>query len=356
MYSLRQKSSKTARRLKAKAILHYQRGETCLNRAQLGQAQDHLEKALKAYWLASDSPGTALCLLKLGRVLELTGHYSQAAETYHESFIQYLHLNDNPGIARSKAFLGNAAWAQGDYSKALKLLEESLLYFKGSGDIQGQAWVHDLMGNLHLAMGKEQVAETYHRTAFAMAREIGENVEARAWNDYHLAAIELHRRRIFSALEGFLSALKHFTRMGDVLGEVATLIHLGEIACDQKDYAGAESFLLKAVRLVLPTQCKPLLADALTCLARLLKGQGEGRKAIGVLMVVLSHPTCRQQTKDRMVSLAESLETYFSPREIESGFRWAKEFTLEEMASAWLAAISSKPRKKGSAQKLYRAS
>jgi tetratricopeptide (TPR) repeat protein len=326
-------------------VRFYQGGEARLVQAKLGTAKDYFSKALKAFRELSDNTGAALCLLKLGRVLELLGEYDKALETYKESRDIFTQLNDHLGVARSKAFLGNAAWAKGDYTSAKTLLEDAQNYFKEVDDVPCQAWISDLMGNLLLAEGRDLEAESRYRAAFAMAQKIGESPEGRAWNEYHLAAIKFFRREYRSAREDFLNALKIFTEIKDVLGQAATLIHLSEIACEEKEFAAAEKYIVKSIKLVIPTQCKPLLADALTGLARLLKAKGEDRKAIGILMFALSHPTCRQQTKDRMVSLSESLEVNFSKQEIESGFSWAKDFTIEEMASSWLKAISSKPKK-----------
>jgi tetratricopeptide (TPR) repeat protein len=326
-------------------VRFYQGGEARLVQARLVSAEDYFSKALKVFRKVSDNTGTALCLLKLGRVLELLGEYDKALEIYKESRAFYTQLNDHLGIARSKAFLGNVAWAKGDYASAKTLLEDAQKYFKEVGDVPCQAWMNDLMGNLLLAEGRDMEAESCYQTAFAMARALGESPEGLAWNEYHLAAIKLFRRDYGSARNGFLNALKIFIEMKDVLGQVATFIHLCEIDCEERDFTAAEKYIVKSIKMVIPTQCKPLLADALTGLARLLKAKGEDRKAIGILMFALSHPTCRQQTKDRMVSLSESLEANFSKQEIERGFSWAKDFTIEEMASSWLKAISSKSKK-----------
>jgi len=327
-------------------VRFYQGGEARLVQAQLGPAGDFFTKALKAFRETLDNAGTADCLLKLGRVLELLGEYEKALEHYKESRTLYIELSDHLGIARSKAFLGNVAWAKGDYASAKALLEDAQKYFNETRELSCQAWVNDLIGNLLLAEGRDVEAEGCYQAAFAMVREMGENPEGMAWNQYHLAAIQLFRCHYGSAREGFWGALKMFTEMKDVLGQAATQIHLGEIACEEKDFLAAEKHIVKSINLVIPTQCKPLLADALTGLARLLKARGEDRKAIGVLMFALSHPTCRQQTKDRMVSLLKSLEADFSKQEIEKGFHWAKDFTIEEMASSWLKAVSSKPKTK----------
>jgi tetratricopeptide (TPR) repeat protein len=347
LFDLTTKSAKTTKTLKR----FYEQGENFLVKADLKSAQKSFESALKACQTASDSAGTSLCLLKLGRVWELLGEYDRAREIYQESLDLAAQLKDNQGVARGQAFLGNVAWAKGDYPKASKLLEEALSHFKAAENLPGQAWINDLMGNLYLAQGMDQEAETYHRAAYAIALQIGENPEGQAWNEFHLAAIELFRARLDNAREGFEKALKFFKSRGDILGQVASLIHLGEIACDQKKLMEAEKYILQSLRLVIPTQCKPLLADSLTGLARLLKLRRESQKAIGILMFALSHPTCRQQTKDSMASLAQSLEANFTQEEIKNGFRWAKELTMEELATTWLAALSPKPPTKRSSRK-----
>ena len=327
-------------------VSFYQGGEARLVQAKLVSAEVYFDKALKAFRKVSDNAGIAVCLLELGRVLELLGKYDEALEAYKESRALYTELNDKSGVARSQAFLGNVAWAIGDYASARKLLEDAHFYFNAIRDLREQAWVNDLMGNLLLAEGKDLEAESCYHAAFAMFLEVGVKPDELPWNEYHLSAVKLFRRHYDSAREGFLKTLKLFTDRNDVIGQVATMIHLGEIACEQKDFKAGEKYIVKSVKMVIPTQCKQLIADALTVLARLFKARGEDRKAIGVLMFALSHPTCRQQTKDRMVSLSESLGANFSKQDIESGFSWAKDFTMEEMAASWIKAISFKSKTK----------
>ena len=328
--------------LRKKAEDHFRKGESFFLSTQFERAKDFFEIALKAYWESGDHSGTAQCLRQLGRVLELMGNYAKAHTAVQESGMLFLLLNDKTGTARCKASLGSIGWARGHYEEASKLLGEALSLFKETNDVPGQAWVQDLMGNLHLAQGKDQEAERCHLLAFSLVESLGLTLENKAWNHYHLGALALFRKDWAQARDLFLEANDLFLRLKDDLGQVAALIHLGEIASAGKDYSAAEKYFQKAVQLVVPTQCKPLLADALTGVSQLMKGQGDHRKAIGLLMVALSHPTCRQQTKDRMVSLSEALEARFSPRELEDGFRWAKPFSLEEMAASWVSSISAK--------------
>ncbi len=329
------------------AYFFHRKGDALFISSRFQEAVAAFQKSLEAYQAEGDSQGAGLCLTRLGRSLEILGEYEQARQRYVESLKIFQETRDSQGIARSKAHLGNVGWATGDYQEASNFLQEALAFYKEGEDRAGEAWVHDLMGNLRLAMREDGKAESHYQTAYALAQELGDNLQLEAWNHYHLGAVALFRGQIVGARERFSKALEYFVRLNDDLGQVATLIHLGEIACAQKNMEEAEEHLLKAVQMVLPTECKPLLADALTGLAQNLKAKGEGRKAISLLMVALSHPTCRRQTKDRMVDLVLQLESNFVREEVKDGFKWAKAVSLEEMAAAWMsAALKEKPKTK----------
>src|SRR5579872_7064683 len=78
---------------------------------------------------------------------------------------------------------------------------------------------------------------------------------------------------------------------------------------------------------------------------------------MGLLMMALNHPTCRQQTKDRAVSLALDLKSKFSADETEGILQWAKASNIEEVAASWLssgASLSLTGRKKGKREKAPR--
>lgn len=332
--------------LSKKSYFLHQRGDQFFKESRFKKAKESYQKSLEYYKAEGDSKGAGLALTRLGRAQEILGEYSQAKRAYEESLALFQNSNDLPGIARSKAHLGNIGWATGDYQEAAKLLQDALNFYHAAQDTSGQAWVQDLMGNLRLAMHEADVAEQHYRTAYSLVEPMGKNLQAEAWDFFHLATVNFFREKWDLAKEGFSQSLQCFTRLKDELGQAAALIHLGEIGCAQKKFAEAEEQLRKAVELVLKSECRPLLADALTGVAQLLKAKGDERKAVSLLMVTLSHPTCRQQTKDRMVALSMALQSSFTATEAHAGFEWAKSVSLEEMASGWVHSLSSKTREK----------
>ena len=166
-----------------------------------------------------------------------------------------------------------------------------------------------------------------------------------------MGAVYLFRASLDDAKDEFEKAYRIFEAQKDSLGQAATLTHLGEIACKKNKNQQAQEYLKQDVKLILSGKSSPLLVDALAGVAQLLQVQGEDKKAISLLMVALSNPTCRQQTKDRMVSIASELETSFTPGEVDKGFRWAKGADLEEMAQGWLNSLTLETVKKDAAHK-----
>lgn len=344
-----QRSSKTVKTRTAPpsvAYSFYRKGDSLFTSNRFALARAYYQKSLGAYRQAGDIQGAGSSLARLGRVAEILGEYPQARVAYEQSLGLFETLSDLPGIARSKAHLGNVGWATGQYDQASKYLDESLSFYRLGEDTANEAWVHDLIGNLRLAMREDEEAERSYRTSFALVEKLGLNLENTAWDHFHMGALAFFREEKGKAQERFMDALKCFEGLKDDLGRVASHIHLGELACAHNDLSEAEQHLQKAVHLVVPTQCKPLLADALTGVAQLLEAQGDERKAISILMVALSHPTCRQQTKDRMVTLAMDLKASFSKEEAERGFEWAKDVSIDEMASAWASSASLKTKAK----------
>ena len=320
----------------------HEKGDRSFATNRFEQAKEYYRQSFDAYQAAGDWRGGGVALLRLGRVDEIMGDYFQARTAYEKSLELFQDRGDLAGIARSKAHLGNLGWAQGDYGQAEIFLQEALSLYHAAGDVTGEAWVHDLIGNLYLAMREDQKAQWSYQRAFTLVEGLGTNSENEAWNSYHLGALSLFRQQVDAAEERFQEALQRFTGLRDDLGQAATHIHLAEVEGERKNFPEAEKNLQKAVQLVVPTQCKPLLVDILAGIAQLLKSKGDERKAISVLLVALTHPTCRQQTKDRMVALAVSLEARLSQREVAEDFKWAKSVSLEEMAVLWSTFVSAK--------------
>jgi len=321
-------------------------GDIAYAQGQMEDANLFYHRGWDAYAKIGEEKGLAWSFTNIGNAAQGLGDFNGAAQMYEKSIELIEKMNDPRALAWNKNLIGSIGWSVGNYSHALRTYQEALELYRSNKDIHGQAWTLDLMGNLKLAMKEDEEAEKLYRQAHALASSEGGDPQGMAWHRYHMGAVYLFRKNVDDAKDEFNKALQIFDALHDNLGQTAALTHLGEIACIQKNYLEAQDDLKRGVQLILAGQSNPLLVDILAGVAQFFKGQGEDKKAISLLMVALSHPTCRQQTKDRMVSLAMELETHFTPGEVDKGFRWAKGADLEEMAKGWLVSLGQvKPTK-----------
>ncbi len=329
---------------RAKAFSYNLLGDSLHELGHFEEAKIYFQKGLGSYLESGDQRGVAWSYSNLGREAEVMGDFPSARQMYRESMAIWRSLGDLRSLAWSTILQGIVDWATGNYASASNFYDEGLFLYREVGDLRGEAWSLDLMGNLKLAQREDQEAEKLYLKAYSLVLKEGVKLQNNAWNDYHLGAVSLYRERFEEAQKRFTSALGCFDRLEDNLGQAASLIHLGELACVKKSFGRAENLFQGAVRLALQAKAKPMLVDALVGVARMLKDQGEEQKAISYLLVAMNHPTCRQQTKDRVVSLSMELKSRFSPQEMEGAVLWAKASSIEEVAASWLASGRSEPK------------
>jgi tetratricopeptide (TPR) repeat protein len=164
-----------------------------------------------------------------------------------------------------------------------------------------------------------------------------------AWYFYHLGTLSSFRKNFSKAKEQFLKGLNYFEKTEDPLGQSATFVQLGETACQQGACAESRRYFQKAMRFALQSRILPLLVDGFVGIAQLLKAEGDERQAISFLLVALAHPSCRRQTKDRVVNFSLDLQSQFSSEEMEGAVQWAKAARIEDLAASWIASHEKVP-------------
>ena len=325
---------------RAAAYSHNLMGDILHDLGRFEEARIDYQKGLSAYLEAGDRKGVAWSFANLGKEAEVLGDFAGAHQMYQESLALSREMGDRRGMAWVQNLLGWLAWAVGDYKEATEFCQEGLALYRQMGDSRGEAWTLDLLGNLKLAQREDAEAEKLYQLAYGLLSKEGMSPLSQGWYGYHLGTLWAFRQDARRAEAEFLKALGHFEKAKDKLGQAATLIQLGEGACLQKSFSSSRRYFQKALSLCLQARLSPFLADGITGVARLLKAEGDERQAISFLMVALSHPTCRRQTKDRAVAFSLDLQSHFPPQEVEGAAQWAKAARLEDVVAAWL---SSKP-------------
>jgi predicted ATPase len=348
-------------------------------RGWLQEGQDTLERALKALEKAHvQSPPDRIDQVALGHILasrsvlaSRMGQYEQAQTMLERSLEILRPLNEPRVLVEAITFLGTVMELTGNYSKAFDLYTEGQKIAAAIGDQWFSALC--LFCLIGLAGVTQKIVEpetTYEQLQFAVAvwRDIGDpRFTAVVLNNLGWNALELGRYdEALAALEesvalsssvgdrwglGFayrglgiiaqtqsehLQALDLFRKSLDTLSELGARQDVARVLVEMSrslfalvNEAEAGRVWREALRIAIETKGTFIALEAVEGLASLQAQRGEVKQALEMLMVVLNHPACTQETKNRASQLRAELVVHLTPQEIEAVERraGAKSFT-----------------------------
>jgi predicted ATPase/Tfp pilus assembly protein PilF len=312
-------------------------GEALHALGRYDEARQHYQKGLSVYLESGDRKGVSWSFINLGRALEAMGDFNGAKNMYREGLVLDKEFGNRRGQAWSYLLMGEISWAQGEYAEAKKFYEEGRDLYLETGDSRGMAWSWDLEGNLAVAQREYDEADRCYEKSLGILTQEGLSLPNRAWNDYHQGALAFFRNQYPFARRFFEKGRQLFQKLNDPRGQVACLTHLGETFLEEGAPDEAARCFQKALVLGLETKLIPHVVDLVVALAQLLKVRGDERSALVFLMAALNHPTCRRQTKDKIVQFAHRLESKFSTDEVQDAVQQAKLSKIEDLAATWLS-------------------
>jgi tetratricopeptide (TPR) repeat protein len=134
----------------------------------------------------------------------------------------------------------------------------------------------------------------------------------------HLQAVDMFRKSLDT-----LTDLGARQDVGRVLAEMSrSVFALG-------NDVEAERIWREALRIAAEIRGIPVVLEALVGIASLRAKRGETQSALELLLMVLNHPACDQETKNRANALQAGLEAQLTPIEIEAIQAHAGEKTFE---------------------------
>ncbi len=177
-------------------------------------------------------------LLKLGKVLELTGKWDEAEAQYRRALELAEQMSDRALRAQAFNALGRLLTSRGAYEDALEALHQARELFVALGDQQGVGRVLTNIGNVYLFQGASEQAGTFYEQAM-QAAEAADNRELTAtilgnWGmSYHFRG-------------DFAQALRYLQRqvnireaLGDKHGAAIARNNIGVVYEEQGDYVQA---------------------------------------------------------------------------------------------------------------------
>ncbi len=286
--------------------------------------------------------------ISLGKVLETTGDWPEAADTYRGALALAEQLTDRPAQARARTALADLQRKQGAYAEATRELDLARTIFADEGDASGVAVTLHYAGSVAAQQGAYEKARALYRESLETRREVGDqagvasllsNLGIIAWfqGDFPTARAlyeeSLALRRQLGDRWAIANSLNNLGLVVRDLGDVAearrllveclginreiddrcsianSLGSLADIALSQRDHAAAREFLVENTALNRELGDRTGLAFSLELFAQLLAGEADAARALqlaaaaGALRESIGAPLSpsEQERLDRML-------------------------------------------------------
>lgn len=187
-------------------------------------------------------------LLRLGKVLELTGGWQRAEEVEREALALAERLGDARSRAWCEAALAEVARKQGRYDEALALLGSAAEAFGQAGDDAGLGQVHHLAGTLAAQQGDYEKAVASYEESLAIRRRLGDRAGMGGLLS-NLGVVAEYRGDYALSRSYHEQALALREELGDRWAIGVSMTNLGTIAVHEHDYEDARTRFEHAMRL-----------------------------------------------------------------------------------------------------------
>ena len=317
-------------------------GHLLTNRAlltfRLGQhaeAQAMLERSLEILRPLNDVRLLAEPIAYLGVVMSLTGDYARALELVAEAREKSLAAGDRVFAATSLSLHANFSRLTGQSGDQHARLQAAVAEWRDVGDPRFIAYGLNFLGQSALALGRFDEA----RRALEESVELNTSVGAR-WNLGHafqgLGAVAQAQGDHQGAVDLFLKAIDTFTELGGLFYIGQGLAQMGRSLFALGDDVEAERIWLQSLRIAAEIRGMPVVLEALIGLASLRAKRGGTQSALELLLIVLNHPACDQETKNRAGLLHAELAAQLTSTQIDAIRARAREKTLEAVVEGLL--------------------
>ena len=286
-----------------------------LRLGQHTEAQAVLERSLEILRPLNDTRLLVEPITFLGVVMSLKGDYARALELVAEAREKALAVGDRVFAATSLSLHANFSRLTGQSGDQHPRLQTAVAEWRAVGDPRFTAYGLNFLGQSALALGRFDEA----RKALEESVELNTSVGAR-WDLGHafqgLGAVAQAQGEHQRAADLFLKAVDTFTELGGLFYIGQSLAQMGRSLFALGNDVEAERIWRESLRIAAEIRGVPVELEALLGMASLQAKRGETQSAFELLLIVLNHPACDQETKNRASALQAELEAQLTSLEI----------------------------------------
>jgi class 3 adenylate cyclase/tetratricopeptide (TPR) repeat protein len=213
-------------------------------------------------------------LLKLGKVLEVTGDWHRAEEVDGEALALAEGLDDGLRRASCQSAIAEVARKRGRYAEALDLLNKAARGFAAFGEESGVARVLHLVGTVLAQRGDYDKAEQSYRKSLQIRERTGDKAGMASLLS-NLAIITEYRGDYEGAQQFHERALALRESVGDLWAISVSMSNLGQIAVFRERYDEGREWLEKSMLLARQVGDTWMIANCHNNLGNAMRGFGD---------------------------------------------------------------------------------
>ncbi|MBP7184649.1 MAG: tetratricopeptide repeat protein [Saprospiraceae bacterium] len=250
---------------------------TAFRNFQNQQALQFYDQLLELYRQDNEVSNQVAILLKIGRILEVTGDWTQWQQRLEEA--QSLQT-DLKNILEARVYhqLGKLSMLKGNYDEAKVHLEKSAAYFDVNNDIIGRSKIYGELGSWHFRKGNYDRAKDYFTQSIQLSESANLTPDAQI-----VALLGLTFMNQADYEEGIQCQLKHLVTSrakSDKQGEAILNVHLGIVYFEKGDYESALACHEEGMILSKELGHQQLLSIVLGCIGSVYEKKGQYEKAM----------------------------------------------------------------------------
>jgi tetratricopeptide (TPR) repeat protein len=283
------------------------------------QAQAAIERSLDILRPLNEPRVLAEVVCFHGVVMELTGNFTRALESYTEGLETATNVGDRWYAALCNTLLvGLAGTTQNIVAPEIthERLRSALAEWRDIGDPRFIAVVLNNLSWNALALGFYKEAHATLEESAALSSSVGDRY-ALGFAYRGLGIVAQAQGEHLQALEEFQKGLDTLSELGARQDMARLLAEMSRSIFELGNDAEAERNWREALRIAIETKGLFIALESLVGLASFQAKQGEMERALELVLIVLNHPAGIQDTKNRAEQLKRELEMQLTSQQVE---------------------------------------
>ncbi len=304
----------------------------CVRLGKFDESRNLLRHSLTL--LRSHGANTELLntLHHMGALERLAGNFVLSQELFLEMLDHATRMEARWYIALAHGNVGVAKLALGDYQEARARLYTANTIFREVGDRRILAVGLQFFGEALRNLGEYVEAQDCLNESLKISRTFGDRwISGLSLNQ--LGLVFKAKEEYGEAIRLFRESLAQLREINEFWSMLQALNSLGAVYLTLGAYSEAQSAFCESLSIAGHEQILPEALDALIGMADTLREEEDLEEALAMVLLALTHPHIRLESKARAEGILTKLTVLLSPQQVEAAHAWKNGKALHEVIS-----------------------